>query len=57
LEAELKGYADYEEDEIEVESGVMTDVDSTMGASFLFFLMCLYSCGEVRFGYLKKLYI
>jgi hypothetical protein len=30
LEARLKGYADYEEDEIEVESGIMTDVDFDM---------------------------
>jgi hypothetical protein len=30
IKAELKGYADYEEDEIEVESGVMTDVDFDM---------------------------
>ncbi|KAF0200428.1 MAG: hypothetical protein FD170_3467, partial [Bacteroidetes bacterium] len=30
IKAELKGYADYEEDEIEVESGVMADVDFDM---------------------------
>ncbi|KAF0204760.1 MAG: hypothetical protein FD170_185 [Bacteroidetes bacterium] len=30
IKAELKGYADYEEDEIEVESGVITDVDFDM---------------------------
>ena len=30
IKAELKCYADYEEDEIEVDSGVMADVDFTM---------------------------